>query len=96
MNIHADDIGLSIVVPGGSYTLWLYATYCYCILCGFYTVRARARQRLITEYYPAGAVQGDYTGNLNTKMLVQQKNLNHVSSANYSLISEYMCMRNWT
>ena len=41
MNIHADDIGLSIVVPGSSYTLWLYATYCYCI-CGFYTVRARA------------------------------------------------------
>ena len=59
MNIHADDIGLSIVVPGSSYTLWLYATYCYCI-CGFYTVRARARQRLITEYYSAGAVQGDY------------------------------------
>ena len=31
MNIHADDIGVSIVVPGSSlvvhtYTLWLYAT----------------------------------------------------------------------
>ena len=46
MNIHADDIGLSIVVRGSSlvghtYTLWMYATLLLYI-CGFYTVRARA------------------------------------------------------
>ena len=59
MNIHADDIGLSIVVPGSSYTLWLYATYCYCI-CGFYTVRA---PNIIWQ-----VLCKETTGNLNTKV----------------------------
>ena len=45
MNIHADDIGLSIVVPGSSlvvhtYTLLLYMLFLH---------GARARHRLITE-----------------------------------------------
>ena len=35
-------------------------------------------------------------GNLNMNMSAEQKLVNHVSSANYPLISEYMCMRNWT
>ena len=75
MNIHADDIGLSIVVPGSSlvvhtYTLWLYATL---LLYMRFLHGARARQRLITELVSFHELWKETTGNLNTKMLVQQK-----------------------
>ena len=48
--------------------------------------RARARHRLITELVSSHEYENAGPAN----------NLKHVSSANYSLISEYMCMRNWT
>ena len=58
MNIHADDIGLSIVLPRE----FLYAVVvCHILLLYMRFLHGmRARQRLITEYYSAGAVQGDY------------------------------------
>ena len=48
--------------------------------------RARARHRLITELVSSHEYENAGPAN----------NLKHVSSANYSLISEYMCMRDWT
>ena len=66
MNIHAGDIGLSIVVPGSSlvvhtYTLWLYTTL---LLYMRFLRGARARGIDWSQ---------NWSPLMNMKMLVQQK-----------------------